>query len=154
MHPPKQFDFIQTTRTAEIRLPLVMGLPLLPSVSESIAQQCEQAQETDQKAFRRGASAHGNNLTHLIFFKFLAYERFIIMAARTTVTMVAIRYVKPISPSVMVLPPQITYFIILLFFWFITRSTQDRQAIAQKVYYAIHQTAGNLCRHNPNRAAP
>jgi len=109
MHPPKQFDFIQTTRTAEIRLPLVMGLPLLPSVSESIAQQCEQAQETDQKAFRRGASAHGNNLTHLIFFKFLAYERFIIMAARTTVTMVAIRYVKPISPSVMVLPPQITY---------------------------------------------
>ncbi|HEC20002.1 MAG TPA: hypothetical protein ENI97_11745 [Gammaproteobacteria bacterium] len=66
--------------------------------------------------------------------------------------MVAIRYVKPISPSVMILPPQITYFIILLFFAFITRAGQNRQAIAQKVSYAIQQTAGNFSA--PRDSAP
>ncbi len=57
MHPPKQFNFIQTTCIAAICLPLVMGFPLLPSASEPTAQQRGRTQKTNQKAFRRGTKA-------------------------------------------------------------------------------------------------
>ncbi len=158
MHPPKQFNFIQTTCTTEVRLPLVMGLPLLPPASESIAQpstqQCEQAQETDQKAFRRGAGAHGNNLTYLIFLK-ISGLRTLHHHGRENNRHNGCNQIRQADFTVshgITSSDYIFYYFVI--FWFITRPAQDRQAIAQKVYYAIHQTAGNLCRHNPNRTAP
>jgi len=45
-----------------------------------------------------------------------SYERFIMMEASTTVTIVAIKYVKVISPSVIIPTSSVTAFIIIAFY--------------------------------------
>ena len=165
MHPPKQFNFIQTTCIAAICLPLVMGFPLLPSASESTALQRDRTQKTNQKAFRRGTKAPQQQPDLFDFFENLRLTNASSSWTREQPSQwsqsdTSSRFHRQ---SWYYSSDLDSYYFVI--FWFITRAGRDRQAIARKIYLTSatehqaisHSTARGKAakrgRHLPRAAA-